>query len=141
MQLCTWDDYHIFLIATLVFTRLLLNEIYHLIELLSDCLMMCCWVKFVCLLIWLVFVTAIWHERNRWTWTRIDYITLVLQANRLYCASHPKTKCASHPKPSVLVTPTTSVLVTLTFAISLILFVWKFISIFSYAFFLIFLRG
>ena len=28
-----WDDYHVFLIATLVFTRLLLDEIYHLIEL------------------------------------------------------------------------------------------------------------
>ena len=32
VQLCTWDDYHIFLIATLVFTRLLLDETYHLIE-------------------------------------------------------------------------------------------------------------
>ena len=28
-----WDDYHVFLIATLVFTRLLHDEIYHLIEL------------------------------------------------------------------------------------------------------------
>ena len=36
LQLCTWDDYHIFLITTLVFTRLLLDEIYHLIELLFD---------------------------------------------------------------------------------------------------------
>ena len=33
LQLCMWDDYHIFLIASLVFTRLLLDEIYHLIEL------------------------------------------------------------------------------------------------------------
>ena len=33
LQLCMWDDYHVFLIATLVFTRLLLDEIYHLIEL------------------------------------------------------------------------------------------------------------
>ena len=73
VQLCTWDDYHIFLIATLVFTRQLLDEIYHLIELLFDWLMLCCWFKFVCLLIWLGFVTAIWHERNRWTRTRIDY--------------------------------------------------------------------
>ena len=39
LQLCTWDDYHIFLFATLVFTRLLLDEIYHLIELLFDWLM------------------------------------------------------------------------------------------------------
>ena len=33
LQLCMWDDYHVFLIATLVFTRLLLDEIYHLIKL------------------------------------------------------------------------------------------------------------
>ena len=32
LQLYMWDDYHIFLIAPLVFTRLLLDEIYHLIE-------------------------------------------------------------------------------------------------------------
>ena len=37
---CTWDDYHIFLIATLVFTRLLIDETYHLIELLFDWLIM-----------------------------------------------------------------------------------------------------
>ena len=41
-QLCMWDDYHIFLIAQLVFTRLLLDEIYHLIELPFDWLMMWC---------------------------------------------------------------------------------------------------
>ena len=48
LQLCMWDDYHVFLIATLVFTRLLLDEIYHLIELPSE------WLDddamFVCLL-------------------------------------------------------------------------------------------
>ena len=33
LQLCIWDDYHVFLIATLAFTRLLLDDIYHLIEL------------------------------------------------------------------------------------------------------------
>ena len=33
LQFCMWDDYRVFLIATLVFTRLLLDEIYHLIEL------------------------------------------------------------------------------------------------------------
>ena len=33
LQLCMWDDYHVFLIATLLYTRLLLDEIYHLIEL------------------------------------------------------------------------------------------------------------
>ena len=40
LQLCAWDDYYIFLIASLVFTRRLLDEIYHLIELLFDWLMM-----------------------------------------------------------------------------------------------------
>ena len=44
--------HHIFLIAPLVFTRLLLDEIYHLIELLFDWLMMWYWFSFVCLLIW-----------------------------------------------------------------------------------------
>ena len=33
LQLCMWDDYHVFFIATLVFTRLLLDEIYCLTEL------------------------------------------------------------------------------------------------------------
>ena len=51
LQLCMWDDYHIFLIATLVFTRLLLDEIYHLIELLFDWLMMWCILLFSCVLI------------------------------------------------------------------------------------------
>ena len=36
LQLYTGHDYHIFLIAKLVFARLLLDEIYHLIELLFD---------------------------------------------------------------------------------------------------------
>ena len=36
LQLCMWDDYLVFLIATLVFTRLLLDENFHLIELPSD---------------------------------------------------------------------------------------------------------
>ena len=40
LQLCTWDDFHIFLIEKPVFTRLLLDEIYHIIELLFDWLMM-----------------------------------------------------------------------------------------------------
>ena len=63
LQLCTWDDYHIFLIATLVFTRLLLNEIYHLIELLLTddvILILVCW--YVELIFG--FVKAIWHEKS-----------------------------------------------------------------------------
>ena len=41
LQLCMWDDYHIFLIAPLVFTWLLFDGIYHL-ELPFDWLMMWC---------------------------------------------------------------------------------------------------
>ena len=52
VQLCTWDDYHIFLFATFVFTRLLLDEIYHYLELLFHWLIMWYWFNFVCLLIW-----------------------------------------------------------------------------------------
>ena len=45
-----------------LFTRLLLSEIYHLIELLFDWLIIWCWFLFVYLLICFeVFVTAIWH--------------------------------------------------------------------------------
>ena len=48
LELCMWDDYHVFLIATLVFTRLLLDEIYHLTKLPFDWLIDDA--KFVCLL-------------------------------------------------------------------------------------------
>ena len=46
LQLCMWDDYHVFLITTLVFTRLLLKNIYHLIEwpfdwLIDDAMFVC----------------------------------------------------------------------------------------------------
>ena len=46
LQLCMWDEYHVFLIATLVFTRLLHDEIYHLFELpfewlLDDAMFVC----------------------------------------------------------------------------------------------------
>ena len=40
LQLRMWDDYHIFLIAPLLFTRLLLNGIYHFIKLPFHWLMM-----------------------------------------------------------------------------------------------------
>ena len=68
-----WDDYHVFLIATFVFTRLLLDEIYHLIQLPFD------WLiddeMFVCLLdeLFLGFLLQQFDMRNRWIWTRIDY--------------------------------------------------------------------
>ena len=109
LQLCMWDDYHVFLIATLVFTRLLLGEIYHLVELpfdwlidwLIDYLMMQC--LFVYLMNWFqVFVTAI----LRWEPGEFELsstITLVLQANRL-------TKCASHPKYQVYLLSSISII-------------------------------
>ena len=50
LQLWTWDDYHIFLITPLLFTRLPLDKIYHLIELLFDWLMMWSWLLFLYLL-------------------------------------------------------------------------------------------
>ena len=57
-----WDDDHIFQIAPLVFTRLLLGEIYHLIELRFDWLMMWAWFVLVYLLIWFKdFIAAIWY--------------------------------------------------------------------------------
>ena len=52
LQLYMWDDYHIFLMATLVFTRLLLGEFYHLIELPFHWLMMWHYFLFVYLMIW-----------------------------------------------------------------------------------------
>ena len=60
---CMWDDYHAFLIATLVFTRLLLDEIYHLIE-----LPFIAWLMMQCLSVYLknlfyAFVTAISHGK------------------------------------------------------------------------------
>ena len=51
LQLCMWDYYHLFLITQLLFTRLLLDEIYHLIELPFDWLMNWCWFFFIFLLI------------------------------------------------------------------------------------------
>ena len=73
LQLCMWDGYHVFLIATLMFTRLLLNEIYHLIGLPFD------WLvddgMFACLLdkLFLGFLLQRFDMGNRWIWTRIDY--------------------------------------------------------------------
>ena len=87
LQLCMWDEYHVFLIATLVFTRQLLDEIYHLIEwpfewFIDDAM-------FVCLLDELILG---FHYSNLTLKTGgfelPSAITLVLQANRL-------TKCAS----------------------------------------------
>ena len=102
LQLCMWDDYHVFLIATLVFTRLLLDEIYHLIELpfewlIDDAI-------FVCLLDELILgfccSDLIWETGG---YELASTITLVLQANRL-------TKCASHPKYQVYLLSSISII-------------------------------
>ena len=63
LKLCMRDDYHVFLIATLVFTTMLLDEIYHLIELPFDWLIGDA--KFVCLLDDLIlgFCSVIWHRK------------------------------------------------------------------------------
>ena len=74
-----WDDYHVFLITTIVFTRLLLDEIYHFIELPFD------WLFgdaiFVCLLDKLI----LGFSYSDFTWETGGFklastITLVLQA-------------------------------------------------------------
>ena len=88
LQLCMWDDYHIFLITTLVFTRLLLDEIYYLIELPFEWLIDDA--MFVCLLDELILgfcYIDLTLETGGFELT--STITLVLQANQL-------TKCASH---------------------------------------------
>ena len=58
-----WDDYYIFLIALHVFTRLLLDEIYHLVDritiwLIDDVILIC-----VCLLDDLMIATVIWRGK------------------------------------------------------------------------------
>ena len=88
-----WDDYHVFLIATLVFTRLLLDEIYHLIELPFEWLIDDA--MFICLLYELmpgICESYLALETGRFE--LVSTITHVLQANRL-------TKCASHPTNQV----------------------------------------
>ena len=95
LQLFMWDDYHVFLIATLVFARLLLDEIYHLIELpfewLTDDAM------FVCLLDELILgfcYSSFTLETSGFELASTT--TLALQANQLTkCTSHP-IKCASY---------------------------------------------
>ena len=82
LQLCMWDDYQVFLIATLVFTILLLDEIYHLIELpfewlIDDSMFVCLfddfdvWLHAVCL--FTKFLLERFDIGNRWIWTCIDY--------------------------------------------------------------------
>ena len=78
LQLCMWDDYNAFSMATLVYTRLLLDKIYHLVELPFDWLID--WLitnaMFVYFLSWWFDSRLLLQQfdtRNRWIWTRIDY--------------------------------------------------------------------
>ena len=87
LHFCMWDDYHMFLIASLVITRLLLDDIYPFIELPFDWLMMWHWV-FVCLrddLILAIFVTAI-----------LDRKPADSNSHRLSPLYYKRTKCANH---------------------------------------------
>ena len=82
LQLCMWDDYHVFLIATLVFTRLLLDEIYHLIELpferlIDDAMFVCLFDE---LILGFCYSDLTWETGE---FELASTITLVLQANRL----------------------------------------------------------
>ena len=46
LQLCMWDDYRVFFIASHLITRLFLDEIYHLWEFVFDYFFMECWLHF-----------------------------------------------------------------------------------------------
>ena len=93
LQLCMRDYYHVFLIATLVFTKLLLDEIYYLIELPFEWLIDDA--MFVCLLDELILgfcYSDLTLETGGFKLaSTITLVTLMLQVKRL-------TKCASHPK-------------------------------------------
>ena len=72
--ICMWDDYHVFLIATLVFTRLLLDGIYHFNQLPFEWLIDDA--MFVCLFTWWIdtrFLLERFDIGNRWIWTCINY--------------------------------------------------------------------
>ena len=86
LQLCTWDYYHIFLIAMLVFTRLLLGETYHLFKLLFDWWCNVDFCLFGCWLIRFCYSFFTWEIGGP---ELASTIILVLQTNRI-------TKCASH---------------------------------------------
>ena len=80
LQLWMWDDYHIFLIAPLVFTTILSS--YHLIY---DAKFL-----FVYLMIWDITILGFCYNsldtENRWTRTHIDYYTYIAskQTNKLF---------------------------------------------------------
>ena len=63
LQLCMWGGSPVFLIASLVTTRLLLDDIYHFLELPIDWLIED----------WTRFCYNNFDMGNRWIWTHIDY--------------------------------------------------------------------
>ena len=69
LQLFMWNDYHVFLIAPLVTTRLLINEIYHLFVLPFDWLMRQCYFLFTWWLNPMLLLQQLETE-NWWIWTR-----------------------------------------------------------------------
>ena len=73
LQLCMWDYYHIFLIAPLVFTKLLLIKLppYQITIWFIDYVRLIC----VCLLDGLIlgFSCSNFDTRNQWIQTRINY--------------------------------------------------------------------
>ena len=73
LQLCTWGNYHIFLIAPVLYTRLILDEIttlsyYYLIDRWCD-------IDFCLFICWFdsKFLLQLLDTGNRWSRTRIDY--------------------------------------------------------------------
>ena len=91
LQLCTWDDYHVFLIATLVFNQ---TAIWWDLSPYQITIWLIDWWCNVYLLTWWIdsrFLLQQFDIGNRWIWT----ITLVLQANWV-------TKCTNHGWESFL---------------------------------------
>ena len=92
LQLCTWDDCHIFLIATLVFTRLLTRcdlPPHRITIWLIDSVMLI----FLCLLLLVELIFRICYSYMTWRTGGLELAStmiLVLQADRL-------AKCASNP--------------------------------------------
>ena len=79
LQLCMWDDYPVFSIATLVFTRLLLDKIYHLT---NDA-------KFVCLLDGLIL--GFYYSNLTWETSGFELKSIITQqANQLTKCDQPR---------------------------------------------------
>ena len=96
MQLCMWDDYHVFLFATLVFTRLLVDDIYHLIDLPFEWLIDDA--MFICLVDELILrfcYSDLTLETGGFEFA--STVILVLQTNRLTKCNYSDFSEASYP--------------------------------------------